>query len=104
VGPSWEAENIVKVSYRFCGCFGGYRVYGTFINRVFGLGLNLALLLNLVFIIALLSLLGATLTLAGIAVLCYCGISVDANVLIFERIREELRNAGSRRTASTRLR
>ena len=58
----------------------------------FGLVANLALGLNLVFIVAVLSLLQATLTLPGIAgIVLTVGMAVDANVLIFERIREELR-------------
>jgi len=53
---------------------------------------NIALVMNLVLIVALLSLLGATLTLPGIAgIVLTVGMAVDANVLIFERIREELR-------------
>jgi preprotein translocase subunit SecD len=61
--------------------------------RVFGLIANLALIFNLVLLIALLSILGATLTLPGIAgIVLTVGMAVDANVLIFERIREELRN------------
>jgi preprotein translocase subunit SecD len=64
--------------------------------RVFGLIANLALFANLVLIIALLSLLQAALTLPGIAgIVLTVGMAVDANVLIFERIREELRNGNS---------
>jgi len=59
---------------------------------VMGLIADLALAMNLVLIVALLSLLGATLTLPGIAgIVLTVGLAVDANVLIFERIREELR-------------
>ncbi|MCB1827847.1 MAG: protein translocase subunit SecD [Coxiellaceae bacterium] len=68
--------------------------------RLFGLIADLAILLNLVFIIALLSLLGATLTLSGIAgIVLTVGMAVDANVLINERIREELRNGMSPQAA-----
>jgi preprotein translocase subunit SecD len=64
--------------------------------RGFGLIADLALLTNLVFIVALLSMLQASLTLPGIAgILLTVGMAVDANVLIFERIREELRNGNS---------
>jgi len=64
--------------------------------RVFGLVANLALTLNLVLIVAILSMLQATLTLPGIAgIVLTVGMAVDANVLIFERIREELRNGNS---------
>lgn len=60
--------------------------------RLFGLIADMALFLNLIFIVAVLSLLGATLTLAGIAgIVLTLGMAVDANVLINERIREELR-------------
>ena len=60
---------------------------------VMGLVADLALAMNLVLIVAILSLLGATLTLPGIAgMVLTVGMAVDANVLIFERIREELRN------------
>jgi preprotein translocase subunit SecD len=64
--------------------------------RVFGLFANVALAANLIFIVALLSLLQATLTLPGIAgIVLTVGMAVDANVLIYERIREELRNGNS---------
>ncbi len=64
--------------------------------RIFGLVANLALGMNLVLIVALLSLLQATLTLPGIAgIVLTVGMAVDANVLIFERIREELKNGSS---------
>ena len=64
--------------------------------RVFGLVASFALFLNVIFIMALLSLLGATLTLPGIAgIVLTMGMAVDANVLINERIREELRRGVS---------
>jgi preprotein translocase subunit SecD len=64
--------------------------------RVFGIIANLALLSNLVLITAALSLLPTALTLPGIAgIVLTVGMAVDANVLIFERIREELRNGNS---------
>jgi preprotein translocase subunit SecD len=60
---------------------------------LFGIFANVALLLNMIFIFAVLSILQATLTLPGIAgIILTIGIAVDANVLIYERIREELRN------------
>ncbi|KFI33960.1 preprotein translocase subunit SecD [Haematobacter missouriensis] len=59
----------------------------------FGMIANVALILNLIFIIALMSLIGATLTMPGIAgIVLTIGMAVDANVLILERVREELRN------------
>ena len=64
--------------------------------RGFGLIANVALLSNLVFIVALLSMLQASLTLPGIAgIVLTVGMAVDANVLIFERIREELASGNS---------
>ena len=60
--------------------------------KVFGLVANLALTLNLVLMVAILSIFQATLTLPGIAgIVLTVGMAVDANVLIFERIREEIR-------------
>lgn len=68
--------------------------------RTFGLIADLALLLNVVFVVAIMSLLGATLTLPGIAgIVLTVGVAVDANVLINERIREELRNGVSPQAA-----
>jgi preprotein translocase subunit SecD len=68
--------------------------------RVFGLVANLALTLNLVLIVALLSMLQATLTMPGIAgIVLTVGMAVDANVLIFERIREEIRNGATPQAA-----
>jgi preprotein translocase subunit SecD len=62
------------------------------VYRVFGIYANIALTLNLVILVAFMSLLGATLTLPGIAgIVLTVGMAVDANVLIFSRIREELR-------------
>ncbi len=64
-----------------------------FYYRLSGIIANIALLLNVIFILAILSLFGATLTLPGIAgIVLTIGMAVDANVLIFERIREELRS------------
>jgi preprotein translocase subunit SecD len=64
--------------------------------RVFGLVADLVLVVNLVLMIAVLSLLQATLTMPGIAgIVLTVGMAVDANVLIFERIREEIRNGSS---------
>jgi preprotein translocase subunit SecD len=64
--------------------------------RLFGLIADMALILNVIFIIAILSIIGTTLTLPGIAgMVLTVGIAVDANVLINERIREELRNGKS---------
>jgi len=64
--------------------------------KAFGLVADLALAMNLVLIVAVLSMLQATLTMPGIAgIVLTVGMAVDANVLIFERIREELRNGNT---------
>ncbi len=64
--------------------------------RVFGLAANVALIMNIVLLISVMSLIGATLTLPGIVgIVLTVGMAVDANVLIFTRIREELSNGGS---------
>ena len=69
--------------------------------RVFGLIADLVLLVNVVLLVAILRLLQATLTLPGIAgILLTVGMAVDANVLIYERIREEMRNGNSPQAAS----
>jgi preprotein translocase subunit SecD len=71
-----------------------------FYYRLFGLIADIALLLNLVLLCALLSLIDATLTLPGIAgIVLTVGMAVDANVLIYERIREELRHGLSPQAA-----
>ena len=67
-------------------------IFMAFYYKVFGLVANVALTLNLVILVAVMSLLGATLTLPGIAgIVLTVGMAVDANVLIFSRIREELK-------------
>ncbi len=61
--------------------------------KVFGFAANIALAVNLVLLVAVMSLFGATLTLPGIAgIVLTVGMAVDANVLIFSRIKEELKN------------
>src|SRR6056297_588635 len=92
VGPSLGADNIQQgfnsVIIGFCLVLVLMAVY----YKVFGLVANLALTANLVLVVALLSMIGATLTLPGIAgIVLTVGMAVDANVLIFERIKEELR-------------
>ena len=96
VGPSLGKDNIEQgfnsVLIGFCAVLAFMALY----YRVFGLVADMALALNLVLIIAVLSMLQATLTLPGIAgIVLTVGMAVDANVLIFERIREELRNGNS---------
>jgi preprotein translocase subunit SecD len=92
VGPSLGADNIEQgfnsVIIGFCLVLVVMLIY----YRVFGIVADLALTANLVLIVALLSMIGATLTLPGIAgIVLTVGMAVDANVLIYERIREELR-------------
>jgi len=92
VGPSLGAENVARgtkaVVFSFVFALAFFLVY----YRMFGLITCIALLLNLVMVVAVMSLFGATMTLPGFAGLALTiGMSVDANVLINERIREELR-------------
>jgi preprotein translocase subunit SecD len=96
IGPSLGKDNIeqgfMSVLIGFCLVL----VFMTVYYRVFGMVANLALAMNVVLTIAVLSMLQATLTLPGIAgIVLTVGMAVDANVLIFERIREELRNGNS---------
>ncbi len=92
IGPSLGADNIRQ---GFLSVMIGLALVVLFMlvyYRVFGLVANLALMANLVLVVALLSIIQATLTLPGIAgIVLTVGMAVDANVLIFERIREELR-------------
>jgi preprotein translocase subunit SecD len=92
VGPSLGAANIEKGILSILVGGLAVMIFMMCYYRVFGVVANMALLLNVVFIIAVLSMLGATLTLPGIAgIVLNVGMAVDANVLIYERIREELR-------------
>ena len=96
VGPSLGQDNIDQGFKSVIIGFIVVLVFMAVYYKVFGLVANVALALNLVLIIALLSLLQATLTLPGIAgIVLTVGMAVDANVLIFERIREEIRNGNS---------
>ena len=91
VGPSLGQDNIDMGVRSVVIGMAAVLVFMALYYKVFGLVANVALLLNLVLIVALLSLLQATLTLPGIAgIVLTVGMAVDANVLIFERIREEL--------------
>ncbi|MBA5249875.1 MAG: protein translocase subunit SecD [Gammaproteobacteria bacterium] len=95
IGPSLGADNITKGVLSVIVGFVLVLFFMAFRYRVFGMVANVALTLNLVMIVAVLSLLQATLTLPGIAgIVLTVGMAVDANVLIFERIKEEL-GAGS---------
>ena len=96
VGPSLGQENIDKGLNSVLIGFVAVLFFMAFYYKVFGLVADLALALNLVLIVALLSMLQATLTLPGIAgIVLTVGMAVDANVLIFERIREEIRNGNT---------
>ncbi|HQX08509.1 MAG TPA: protein translocase subunit SecD, partial [Zoogloea sp.] len=102
IGPSLGAENISK---GFHSTLWGFVAIGVFMcayYMLFGLVSVVALASNLLLLIALLSLLQATLTLPGIAAIALTlGMAIDANVLINERIREELRNGSSPQAAIT---
>ena len=93
VGPSLGAENISKGFSSVLYGFLAVLVFMIIFYRVFGAVASFALVLNLVIIVGVLSLLQATLTLPGVAgMVLTVGMAVDANVLIFERIREEIRD------------
>ncbi|MCK7599145.1 protein translocase subunit SecD [Microbulbifer sp. CAU 1566] len=100
IGPSLGADNIkVGVTSVQIGLLAVVLCMLIF-YRVFGLAANIALAVNLVLLVAVMSILGATLTLPGIAgMVLTIGMAVDANVLIFSRIREELRNGLSPQSA-----
>ena len=92
VGPSLGAENVERgvtaVKYAFLFTLVFFLIY----YRMFGIITCLALLMNLLVLVAIMSMFGATLTLPGLAgIVLTVAMSVDANVLINERIREELR-------------
>jgi preprotein translocase subunit SecD len=96
VGPSLGADNVAQGFKSVMIGFILVLIFMAVYYRVFGLVANLALMANLVLLVALLSMLGATLTMPGIAgIVLTIGMAVDANVLIFERIREELRNGNT---------
>jgi preprotein translocase subunit SecD len=92
IGPSLGKENIDKGMKSIIIGLALVVIFMTFYYRVFGIAANISLLLNLILITGIMSLLGATLTLPGIAgIVLTVGMAVDANVLIFARIREELK-------------
>ncbi|PJD95231.1 MAG: protein translocase subunit SecD [Legionella sp.] len=100
VGPTLGKENIRRGIVSLEVGMGLILVLMLAYYRVFGLIANFALLLNLVLLVALLSIIDATLTLPGIAgIVLTVGMAVDANVLIYERIREELRHGLSSQAA-----
>jgi len=92
IGPSLGQDNIDQGFMSVMAGLALVMVFMVIYYRVFGIVANIALITNLVLIVAVLSILQATLTLPGIAgIVLTVGMAVDANVLIFERIREELR-------------
>ncbi|MEM7542127.1 MAG: protein translocase subunit SecD [Pseudomonadota bacterium] len=96
VGPNLGKENIDRGFDSVVIGFVAVLIFMAFYYRVFGLVADVALATNLVLIVAVLSMLQATLTLPGIAgIVLTVGMAVDANVLIFQRIREELKNGNS---------
>jgi len=96
VGPSLGQDNIDQGFDSVVIGFILVLIFMAIYYKIFGLIADVALGLNLVLIVAMLSLLQATLTLPGIAgIVLTVGMAVDANVLIFERIREEIRNGNS---------
>jgi preprotein translocase subunit SecD len=100
IGPSLGAENIAK---GFNSVIGGFIVIAIFMcvyYMLFGVFSSIALSVNLLLLVAVLSMLQATLTLPGIAAMALAlGMAIDSNVLINERIREELRNGAAPQSA-----
>ncbi len=100
VGPSMGAENIEKGFHSNLWGFLAVTLFMVIYYRVFGLFSSIALAINGFFLIALLSIMQATLTLPGMAAIALTlGMAIDANVLINERIREELRNGATPQAA-----
>jgi len=100
IGPSLGQDNIDRGFRAIQIGFLAVIVFMAVYYRWFGMIANLALFSNLVFIVAVLSMIGASLTLPGIAgIVLTVGMAVDANVLIFERIREELAAGSSPQAA-----
>jgi preprotein translocase subunit SecD len=100
VGPSMGAENISKGFHSNIWGFAAVALFMIIYYRIFGLFSALALAINGFFLIALLSMMQATLTLPGMAAIALTlGMAIDANVLINERIREELRNGATPQAA-----
>ncbi|WP_341645797.1 protein translocase subunit SecD [Thauera sp. SDU_THAU2] len=100
VGPSLGADNISKGFHSTLWGFIAIAAFMCLYYALFGVVSTIALAANLLLLVALLSLLQATLTLPGIAAMALTlGMAIDANVLINERIREELRNGSSPQAA-----
>jgi preprotein translocase subunit SecD len=100
IGPSLGAENIAKGFDSVTWGFVAVAVFMCLYYALFGIFSTLALGVNLLLLVAVLSMLQATLTLPGMAAMALVlGMAIDANVLINERVREELRNGAAPQTA-----
>ena len=100
IGPSLGAENIEKGFNSVTWGFVAVAVFMCFYYMLFGVFSSVALAFNLLLLVAVLSMLQATLTLPGMAAMALVlGMAIDANVLINERVREELRNGASPQAA-----
>jgi len=100
VGPSLGAENIEMGFKSLVYGFGAIAVFMMLYYLLFGVFSTIALAVNLLLLVAVLSMLQATLTLPGIAAIALTlGMAIDANVLINERVREELRNGSAPQSA-----
>ncbi|MDZ7920924.1 protein translocase subunit SecD [Rhodoferax sp.] len=100
IGPSLGAENIAKGFNSVTWGFVAVAVFMCFYYMLFGVISSVALAFNLLLLVAVLSMLQATLTLPGMAAMALVlGMAIDANVLINERVREELRNGASPQAA-----
>jgi preprotein translocase subunit SecD len=100
IGPSLGADNIEMGVKSVTLGMALVLLFMVLIYRAFGFAANTALIMNLLLLVAFMSLLGATLTLPGIAgIVLTVGMAVDANVLIFSRIREEQKNGASVQSA-----
>ncbi|MBU1359369.1 MAG: protein translocase subunit SecD [Gammaproteobacteria bacterium] len=100
VGPSLGADNIKKGFDSVMYGFAAIMVFMCVYYALFGLFSSIALAVNLLLLVAVLSMLQATLTLPGIAAMALAiGVAIDSNVLINERVREELRNGAAPQAA-----
>ncbi|MDM0115333.1 protein translocase subunit SecD [Variovorax sp. J22R133] len=100
IGPSLGADNITKGFHSVAWGFAAIVVFMCLYYALFGVFSAIALAVNLLLLIAVLSMLQATLTLPGIAAMALAiGVAIDSNVLINERVREELRNGAAPQAA-----
>jgi preprotein translocase subunit SecD len=100
IGPSLGADNIAKGFDSVMYGFAAIMVFMCIYYALFGVFSSIALAVNLLLLVAVLSILQATLTLPGIAAMALAiGVAIDSNVLINERVREELRNGAAPQAA-----